>query len=614
MVWAFTRLQVRGVVPVARSRVVEEMPDAVLVLDAEDNLVDLNLAAQRILGRSRSQALGHPIDRVWPQWSGAIAVHPVAERERREVTLGPGHQQSVFDVLVSPLCDRSGRRLGQLLVLRDITAIKRFETILRDREDRLRLITDNMLDMVARVDSLGVYEYVSPSVKTILGYDVNALVGASMFAAVHPDDLPHAVAAVHDIAHQAAPAHMEIRVRRADGAYTWLEVNANPLLNDQGEVTGAILGSRDVGLRKHAEQALANSEEYARRLVENAHDLIMIIENNGVIRYSSPAGQRITAYTPEELRGRSAYELVHPDDAPRLASILKEALSKGIRQLTVEARIQRRDGAWRTLEIAGQNLVDDPVIAGVLLNIRDITERKQAEQDLQSYATELQRSNQELQQFAYVVSHDLQEPLRMISSYLQLLQRRYRGRLDAEADEFIGYAVDGAARMGNLIRGLLAWSRVTTQGEAFQPVDCQAVVGSVLENLKLAIEESAAVITCEPLPTVRADATQLGQLFQNLIGNAIKFRAGSAPRIAITAARRDAEWQFSIRDNGIGIEPQHAERIFGVFQRLHTQEAYPGTGIGLAICKRIVERHGGRIWVESEPGQGAAFYFTLPAA
>jgi light-regulated signal transduction histidine kinase (bacteriophytochrome) len=219
-----------------------------------------------------------------------------------------------------------------------------------------------------------------------------------------------------------------------------------------------------------------------------------------------------------------------------------------------------------------------------------------------------------LEQFAYVASHDLQEPLRMITGYLQLLERRYKAQLDNDAHEFIGFAVDGASRMQQLLKDLLAYSRVGSRTQAFAPVDCQVVLDQTLVNLKASLVESQAAITHDPLPTLMANATLLGQLFQNLLGNAIKFRAEAPPHIHIEAKRQAREWLFAVRDNGIGLEAQYAERIFMIFQRLHTRERYPGTGIGLAICKRIVELHGGRIWVESQPGQGATFYFTLPAA
>ena len=236
----------------------------------------------------------------------------------------------------------------------------------------------------------------------------------------------------------------------------------------------------------------------------------------------------------------------------------------------------------------------------------------QLEQRVAERTAELQRSNEELQQFAYVVSHDLQEPLRVVASYVQQLAERYQDKLEAEANELISYALDGAKRMQQLIVDLLAYSRIDTTGQEFAPTDCEGVLQRVLSDLRVAIEESGAEVTHDPLPQVMGDNVQLGQVLQNLLGNAIKFRSQEPPRIHVSARQEGQQWVFSVRDNGIGINPRYAERIFGIFERLHPRTEYPGTGIGLAICKKIVERHGGQIWVESEPGKGAAFFFTLP--
>ncbi|MES2561995.1 MAG: PAS domain S-box protein [Pseudomonadota bacterium] len=236
-----------------------------------------------------------------------------------------------------------------------------------------------------------------------------------------------------------------------------------------------------------------------------------------------------------------------------------------------------------------------------------------ANEQLTKQAEELARSNAELEQFAYVASHDLQEPLRMISSYTQLIMRRYGASFEGDAREFMDFVVDGAARMKRLIEDLLAYSRVGTHGKELQPTECQAALNKAIANLRAAIEESGALITHDSLPVVEADASQLAQLFQNFIGNAIKFRrAGDVPTIHISATDEGQAWAFAVEDKGIGIEPQYFERIFMVFQRLHGKAEYAGTGIGLAICKKVVDRHGGRIWVESCPGEGSKFCFTLP--
>ena len=251
-------------------------------------------------------------------------------------------------------------------------------------------------------------------------------------------------------------------------------------------------------------------------------------------------------------------------------------------------------------------------IIGAIETLEDITDRQRYEESLRKYSQALEYSNKELETFAYVASHDLQEPLRMIASYVTLLARRYKGKLDDEADDFIYFAVDGAKRMQQLINDLLAYSRVKTRGRNFEPTNCNDVLSDALSNLHFTIEDNNALITHDSLPTVTADKIQLSQLYQNLISNAVKFRSESPPRVHVACEQVENEWVFSVHDNGIGIDPQYNNRIFEVFKRLHGREHYPGTGIGLAICKKIVERHGGRIWVKSEPGKGSTFCFTMP--
>jgi signal transduction histidine kinase len=245
-------------------------------------------------------------------------------------------------------------------------------------------------------------------------------------------------------------------------------------------------------------------------------------------------------------------------------------------------------------------------------SVRRAMREKKLREDHQQGQLELARSNRDLEQFAYVASHDLQEPLRMVATYTQLLSERYRGKLDENADKYIHYAVDGALRMQKLVQDLLAFSRVGRQGTAARSTDCNLVIQAALQNLEAALQESGAVVKADPLPVVIADGAQLTQVFQNLIGNAIKFRGPGAPTIQISAEGKDKEWTFSVKDNGIGIAPDQAENVFVIFRRLHTREEYSGNGIGLSICKKIIEHHGGRIWFESEPGHGSNFKFTLP--
>jgi PAS domain S-box-containing protein len=364
-------------------------------------------------------------------------------------------------------------------------------------------------------------------------------------------------------------------------------------------------------------------------LLETLPEPRIIVDRTGRIVFVNRCTEAVFGYHPEELIGQMV-ELLVPErlrDAHvgRRASYDARMQSRPM-GAGLELYGRRKDGTEFPVDICLWPLERAEGVF-ILTAVRDMTETKrlqaelvrehrelvEARRVLEETVADLKRSNADLQQFAYVASHDLQEPLRMVASYTQLIAKRYKGKLDTDADEFIGYAVEGATRMQRLINDLLAYSRVTTQGRVFEQVDCNQILEDVLGNLRIAVEESRVVVTHGALPVVTADGGQLGQLFQNLMGNAIKFHGEAPPRIHVSAERRNSEWRFSVRDNGIGVDPQYAERIFVIFQRLHNREDYPGTGIGLALCKKIVECHGGRIWVEPELGKGATFYFTLPA-
>jgi len=323
----------------------------------------------------------------------------------------------------------------------------------------------------------------------------------------------------------------------------------------------------------------------------------------------------IVGHRREDLLDRPAQHLMYPEDLERALENKRRLLSGELQTCSMDMRWHRDLGpdVWirQTRSLArGPSGAPKYFVAVV----EDISLRKQAEEQRSLGTEELARSNAELEQFAYVVSHDLQEPLRMVASYVQLIEARYKDRLDSDAHDFIAFAVDGATRMKQMIADLLAYSRVGRQGKELVPVACEDALGQACADLQAVIAEAAAEVSHGPLPTVLGNAGQLTHLFQNLIGNAIKFRGQEPPRIHVSAALSEQEWVFSVRDNGIGVDPQFADRIFMVFQRLHRREDYPGTGIGLAIARKIVEHHRGRIWVESEPGKGATFHFTVPAS
>ena len=398
---------------------------------------------------------------------------------------------------------------------------------------------------------------------------------------------------------------------RKDGQRIYVSLTVSPIRDAEGNIVGAATIARDITAAKQAAKALHESEKRLQDIVDNTTAVIFIRDIAGRFILINRQYERLNSTTRERVLGKTVYDVYKKEVADRLSENDRRALQAGS-AVEAEEVIHREDGAHTYLSVkfpirdaAGRAYA----VGGISV---DITERKHAQETLTQQARELERSNSELEQFAYVASHDLQEPLRMVVSYVQLLARRYKGKLEGDADDFIGFAVDGAVRMQQLINDLLSYSRVSTRGGTFQPVDCNQALDRAVANLKVAIGESGATILRQPLPKIQGDPTQLAQLFQNLIGNAVKFRGPEAPVVSVEAKQEAGHWLISVRDNGIGMESEYLDRIFIIFQRLHSKGEYPGTGIGLAICKKIVERHGGRIWAESQPGQGTTFHFTFP--
>ena len=373
--------------------------------------------------------------------------------------------------------------------------------------------------------------------------------------------------------------------------------------------------SQDITERKRAEAAaeaqLRASEEQFRAAFESAAIGIEQLDLEGHFLLGNAKLAEILGMTLEEIHKLTFAHITHPDDLLREQPLLEQLLAGKRPSYTIEKRFLHKDGYPVWVRVTSSMTQGNPQ-RHLILIIEDITARRQVEEALRQTATELARSNKELEQFASVASHDLKEPLRAVSGYVTLLEARYRDQLDDKAQQYIAGATQGAERMQGLITDLLALSHVGTQGKAFVPVDLNTVLDQALQCISTSIQETDAQITHDPLPTLSADAGQMVQLMQNLIGNAIKFRGEEPPRIHIGVQHVDDGWQFSVRDNGIGIEPQYYQRIFLIFQRLHTRTQYPGTGIGLAICQKIIERHGGMIWVESQPGHGSTFFFTIP--
>ena len=347
-----------------------------------------------------------------------------------------------------------------------------------------------------------------------------------------------------------------------------------------------------------------------RALIENSSDAIFLVNAETEIMYASPSTAKVLGYQPEELLGRNGLELVHPQDRDQSGRALQEVLAKPQRPLQMHARVRRKDGEWCWVESTASNLLHEPSVQAIVLNSREISARRAAEEERQRHAEELARCNVELQAFAHNVAHDLKEPLRTISAFTQLLVRKgqhYPG--DKEIEDFI---VAGVKRMSRLVDDLLASASYGFKDSADR-VELKQAAQQAIENLKQALASSGATITVERLPAVQGSECDLIRVFQNLIGNAVKYRKEAPVEIRITAERYGPDWIVRIHDNGIGIAPEHHQRIFGLFTRLHTHEI-PGAGIGLAVCKKIIEERGGTIWVESQPGAGSTFCFTIAAA
>lgn len=368
--------------------------------------------------------------------------------------------------------------------------------------------------------------------------------------------------------------------------------------------------------RKQTEITLRLERDRANQYLEVAGVVLLALDSNGIVTMINHEGCEVLGYEEDEILGKVWIENFVPPWVHAEAAEIFGHLMSGEIDLVNDTQYPVLTKAGEERIMAWQHVLlkdREGIITGTLSSGEDITERRLAERMLQETLIDLGRSNKELEQFAFIASHDLQEPIRMVVNYLQLLEQEYRDQLDAEAGEFIDYAVDGAERLQALIQSLLAYSRVDSQQRRLRPVDSEEIVRQALVSLQEEIQHHRAQVTFDPLPHVVTDRKQLTRVVQNLLENAIKFHGDQPPKVHLRAERKDGEWRFSVHDNGIGIDPQYAERIFVVFQRLHPADVYPGTGIGLAISKRIVEGLGGRIWVESEPGCGSTFHFTLPA-
>lgn len=598
----------------------DTFPLGVTVTDESGSIIETNRVAEKLLGISEKEQKQREIDGAeWliirpdgtpmpaEEYASVRALKEAAKVENVEMgVVKPTGDVTWINVSAAPLPVEGH---GVVVTYGDITERKQAESALK-RSERL-------LNETGQIAKIGGWELDVATMKqewTDATYDIHDRERGAYYPnsteeinKFEPGSKERIEAAFEEAIRQGTPYDLEVEMTTIKGNRKWVRAVCHPILTD-GKVTRLTGTVQDITERKTIEQQLQESERNYRELVQNANSAIIRWRSDGTIAFFNEYAQTLFGYRSAEILGKPVGVLVPATDSSGgdLSTLVQNIVDHPDDFVNVVNENICRDGRRVWMAWTNKPVYDEHGQVSEILAVGgDITSRKRIED-------ELRRSNAELEQFAYIASHDLQEPLRTVAGMVQLLQQRYQSQLDERADEYIHFAVDASKRMQQLINDLLDFSRVDRKERSFAATDVEQTLQRVLANLQSTITESGAQITHDPLPTVQADAEQLTQVLQNLVGNAIKFRGDQPPEIHIGAERSENCWQFAVRDNGIGIDPKYFERIFLIFQRLHTRRKYPGTGIGLAICKKIIERHGGKIWVESEPNHGAIFFFTLP--
>jgi PAS domain S-box-containing protein len=595
--------------------------DAIVSADVNGRIIFWSAGAETIFGHAAQEALGQPLTLLMPER------YRDAHRAGMARFLATGEARVMGTVIELEGVRADGTEFpvelslgswshnGQLCltgVLRDITDRVRARRALREAEERFAGAFEGAAVGMLLAAPDGTLLRANRALCELTGWPEPALVGRPIDALVHPEDRGADRAAFSAmLAGRTQRLTSERRFLSADGTTKIARINASLIRDTDGAPLHFVGQVEDITERRRMLEALTLSEARYKGLIAHLPDsTVHLFDHDLRVVLSEGEQLRTHGYEPHELEGRLVAEIVGPERFGELEPEYRAALVGETRSFDLESADGR---ATYWVQIAPLRDELGSIIGGMAL-ARDISARRRADLAIEERARDLERSNAELEQFAYVASHDLSEPLRMVSSYLQLLRRRYRGKLDADADEFIGFAVDGAARMRDLIDDLLTYSRAGRDDHPLEPVESREVVERVLESQRAQDGAREAHVVLGELPRVLGDPHQLGQLFQNLLGNAVKFVPPErTPVVRVSAERQGALWHFTVADNGIGLEPGHAERIFGMFQRLHTRDDYPGTGIGLAIAKKVVERHGGEIWAEPAPECGTRFHVTLPA-
>ena len=509
-----------------------------------------------------------------------------------------------------PVRGEYGARIRVAGVAEDVTERRAAEEALWESEKRMKAIIETtsegfwLIHPVTKA-TMGVND----GLCGLLGYSQNEMLGKTPLEFVDEENRKIFIEQTSKIP-TTEHRNYDITLKTKTGEDVETRFNATTLRNERGEAVAAFAFVTDMRARKKAEDLVRKERDFSRHAINSLPGVFYLIGEDGRFLLWNDNFETVTGYGPEELAVMHPTDLFMGEDKELIRERIGDVFAKGASD--AEAHFVSKTGARRAFYFTGRKIEVDgkPALIGTGI---DISDRKKWEYAVIRKTMALESSNQELQQFAYVASHDLQEPLNLIDGYLNLLADQYKGKLDGDADEFIGFTLEAAGRMKGLIKDLLAYSRVESKGAPFKTTDLDGAFDEALTNLRARIEEAGAQVTHDPLPTLEVDRSQIVRVFQNLIGNAIKYRKpDEAPVVHVSSEKRGDEWTMTVRDNGIGIPKEAMDKVFVIFQRLHPLHEYPGSGIGLSICKRIVERHGGRIRVESTPGEGSAFEFSLP--
>lgn len=495
---------------------------------------------------------------------------------------------------------------------RNVTSQVELINQLRLNENRYNALFRNSAFGVMLINEHGSILEINDQLLKRLGYERDELLNQSAIKImISEEDMEPALENLTELRERLIPSiNVERRIRSKNGFLSWSRIGASLIELSPGETAIMVL-IEDINEEKISRRELDEVERRFEAVFNSSPSGIIITRNQGEILHTNPAFAEMLGYHPQDLIGKDVFQFTYEPDQQDTLKMVNLLNSGQISEYDLEKRYVRRDGntfwakTWVSLmERNGKDVIRVAIV-------ENIDRRKKAEQKLEEKNKELMEINQELEHFAYVASHDLQEPLRTVASFIQILEKRYGHLLDEDGQQFMMFVVEGAKRMQSLIRDLLEYSRINRFNTDYEKVDLNEVFQTVNRGLKEKIDSTDAVILAENLPSIQGNKIQLTQIFQNLIDNAIKFRGDKKPEIIISVKELPSKWEISVRDNGIGISQEYFQRIFIIFQRLHTHEEYSGTGIGLALCKKIIERHGGEIWLDSVPGQGTNFTFTI---